>query len=79
MCGENDETKLHENDAAEILRQICQGEHMHATQPKEGKIELIADCDGLFLVDVDRLRAVNGLGEIVIATRSSGFVVKKGG
>ena len=31
---ENDETKLHENDAAEILRQICQGEHMHATQPK---------------------------------------------
>ena len=75
---ENDETKLHENDAAEILRQICQGEHMHATQPKEGKIELIADCDGLFLVDVDRLRAVNGLGEIVIATRSSGFVVKKG-
>ena len=75
---ENDETKLHENEAAEILRDLCQGPHMHATEPKEGKIELIADCDGLFLADIDRLRAVNSLGEMMIATRPSGFVVKKG-
>lgn len=75
---EKDESKLHENDAAEILREICQGPNMHATAPKEGKIELIADCDGLFLADLDRLRAVNSLGEMMIATRSSGFVVKKG-
>lgn len=75
---ENDDTMLHENDAAEILRAICQGEHMHPTGPKEGKIELVADCDGLLLIDLDRLRAVNSLGEMMIATRPSGFVVKKG-
>jgi molybdenum cofactor synthesis domain-containing protein len=75
---ENDETMLHENDAADILRAICQGEHMHATAPKEGKIELVADEDGLLLVDLDGLRAVNSLGEMMIATRPSGFVVKKG-
>lgn len=75
---ENDETRLHENDAADILRQICQGLNMHATEPKEGKIELIADCDGLLLVDVERLRAINALGEMMIATRASGFPVKKG-
>ena len=75
---ENDETKLHENEAAEVLRDLCQGPNMHATEPKEGKIELIADCDGLFLADIDRLRAVNSLGEMMIATRPSGFVVKKG-
>ena len=75
---ENDETMLHENDAAEVLRDICQNENMHATEPKEGKIELIADADGLFLVDLDRLRAINSLGEMMIATRSSGFMVKKG-
>lgn len=51
---------------------------MHATDPKEGKIELIADEDGLLLVDVERLRAVNALGEMMIATRASGFPVKKG-
>ena len=38
---ENDETMLHEDEAAEVLRQICQGEHMRATPPKEGKIELM--------------------------------------
>ncbi len=75
---ECDELSLHENDAAEILRALCQSGHMHASGPKEGKIELIADCDGLFLVDTDRLRAVNSLGELMIATRPSGFVVQKG-
>lgn len=75
---EHDETMLHEDEAADILRQICQGEHMHATGPKEGKIELVADRDGLLLIDLERLRAVNSLGEMMIATRPSGFVVKKG-
>lgn len=75
---ENNETMLHENDAAHILREICQGEHMHASAPKEGKIELIADEDGLLLIDLEHLRAVNSLGEMMIATRASGFLVKKG-
>ena len=75
---EKTEGMLHEDDAADILRQICQGAGMRPTQPKEGKIELIANIDGLFMVDVARLRAINSLGEIVIATRASGFPVKKG-
>ena len=75
---ENNENMLHENDAAEVLREICQGENMHPTEPKEGKIELIADTDGLLLIDLEHLRAVNSLGEMMIATRPSGFVVKKG-
>ncbi|MBR1814227.1 MAG: molybdopterin-binding protein [Lachnospiraceae bacterium] len=75
---ENNENMLHENDAADVLREICQNEHMRATEPKEGKIELIAEEDGLFLADLDKLRAVNALGEMMIATRSVGFMVKKG-
>lgn len=75
---ENDETMLHENDAAEILREICQGENMHATPPKEGKIELVADVDGLLMIDIEHLRAVNSIGEMMIATRNAGFLVKKG-
>ncbi len=75
---ENNENMLHEDEAAEILRDICINEHMHATEPKEGKIELIADTDGLLLIDIDRLRAVNSLPEMMIATRASGFVVKEG-
>ena len=51
---------------------------MHATAPKEGKIELTADEDGLLLADVERLRAVNSLGEMMIASRHGDFPVKKG-
>jgi len=75
---ENDENMLHEDEAAEILRGLCQGQYMHATAPKEGKIELVADVNGLLMVDIERLRKLNCLGEMMIATRMSGFPVKRG-
>lgn len=75
---EHNENMLHENEAAAILRDICMGENMHPTEPKEGKIGLIADCDGVLTVDTERLKAVNSLGEMMIATRHGGFTVKKG-
>ena len=65
---ENDETKLHENDAAEILRGICQGENLSAGEVKEGKIELKATCDGVFHVDAEKLNAINAVDEICVAT-----------
>ena len=74
---ENDETKMHENEAADVLREICQGMNMHPTAVKEGKIELIADCDGLFTIDSKTLKNINSLDEIMIATRRKG-IVKKG-
>lgn len=75
---EKEEGMLHENDAAEILRQICQGEHMHPSNVKEGKIELIADIDGVLKIEREKLRKVNSLGEIMIASRHGDFPVKKG-
>ena len=75
---EKDENILHENEAAEILYGVCKNENMHPTEVKEGKIELIADCDGLFQVDVPRLDAINEIDEIMIATRHTNTPVKKG-
>ena len=75
---EKDENMLHEDEAADILRAICQSGNMHATAPKEGKIELVADIDGLLLIDLEKLRAINALGDMMIAARPSGFMVKKG-
>ena len=74
---EDDETKLHENDAAEILRAICQGDNLTATDVKEGKIELKATCDGVFHVDADKLCALNDFGEICIATVNNKIPVRK--
>ena len=69
---------LHEDEAAERLRALCQGEHMRATAPKEGKIELIAERDGLLRVDVGRLEAVNAIDGLMIATRHGMTPVKRG-
>ena len=66
---ENNENMLHENDAAQILYDICKNDHMRPSEVKEGKIELIAECDGLFQVDSEKLNAVNSLGEMMIAAR----------
>ena len=75
---ENDDSMLHEDEAAEILRDMCMNEGMSASKPKEGKIELTAERGGLFLVDRERLRAVNSFGRMMIATRPGGVAVKAG-
>jgi len=75
---EKTEGMLHENEAAEILYDICKNENIEPSEVKEGKIELIAGIDGLFRVDVDRLDEINELDEIMIATRHTNYPVKKG-
>lgn len=69
---------VHENDAAERLRALCQNQYMEASPVKEGKIELTAARDGLFLVDSARLNAVNALEDVMIATRHGGTAVRRG-
>ena len=75
---EKDEKMLHEDQAASILFNICKGKNMSGSEAKEGKIELIADTDGLFQIDVNTLNKINSLGEMMIATRHNNFPVKKG-
>lgn len=60
---EKDDTILHENEAAQILYEMCKNDHMHPSDVKEGKIELIADCNGLLKVDKEKLKKVNSFGE----------------
>ena len=75
---ENDDSKLHENDAADILREVCMGSNLVATDVKEGKIELKAACDGVFAVNAEVLNEINALGEICIATVNNKIAVRKG-
>lgn len=75
---EKPEGWLHEDEAAERLLALCFGPNMTRSGTKEGKIEVKADCDGLFLVDRDRLRLVNGQDQLMIATRMGNVAVKKG-
>ena len=69
---------LHEDEAAVILRDLCINDNMTASEPKEGKIEIRAAADGLLKINSEKLRAVNGLGEMMIATIHGNFPVKAG-
>lgn len=75
---EKDENMLHENEAAEILYGICHNEHIKPSEVKEGKIEAIATCDGLFKVDTERLIEINSIDQVMIATRHTNLAVKAG-
>lgn len=75
---ENNENMLHENDAALILYDICKNDYMRPSEIKEGKIELIAECDGLLKVDTEKLNRINSLGEMMIASRHGNCPIKKG-
>ncbi|MBQ6359590.1 MAG: molybdopterin-binding protein [Lachnospiraceae bacterium] len=69
---------MHENDAAMVLYGLCVSDHMHPSEIKEGKVELIADIDGLLKVDRRRLDMVNSMGEMMIACRHGNFPVRAG-
>lgn len=75
---ENDETMLHENDAAEILCKLCMGDNLTRGEVKEGKIELRTSIDGVLKIDREKLIKVNSAGEMMIASRHGDFPVKKG-
>ena len=75
---EEQEGMLHENEGAEILRQVCQGAHMYPSEVKEGKIELIASTTGVLKVDSRKLKDVNRQGQIVVASRHGNYLVQEG-
>ena len=69
---------LHEDEAAALLYKAAAGKNIHGTEPKEGKIELIADCDGLLKINRKALMAVNSTPQMMIATIHGDLPVKKG-
>lgn len=75
---ENDESMMHENEAAEVLAKLTKNAYMNQSEVKEGKIELTATTDGLLLVDKQRLFEVNSFGQMMIATRHHHTPIKKG-
>jgi hypothetical protein len=73
----NDE--VHEDDAAYALANALMGGGVKIeSEPKEGKINIIADRDGLLKVNKNALARFNMLGNVMCATLHNNTVVKKG-
>ena len=71
--------EMHENDAAYAIAKAIMGDGVAIKgEPKEGKISIVAERDGLLKIDRDALLEFNMLGEVMAATLHSNTVVKKG-
>ncbi len=74
-----DEDEIHENEAASILAGALAGEGIvWKDDPREGKIQMLADRDGLLKVDADVLADFNMVEEVMCATLHNNTIVKKG-
>ncbi len=73
------EDEMHENDAAHAVARALAGPGVRPEgEPVEGKINLVAERDGLLEVRRDALLEFNMLGEVMCATLHSNSVVRKG-
>ncbi len=68
---------VHENDAARRIVKACAGQGLAFSEPKEGRINMLAAYTGLLHIDVAMLNKVNSIGEITIATLHSLQMVQK--
>ncbi len=74
-----EDDEIHEDQAASILADALAGEGiLWKDEPREGKIKLLAERDGLFKVNTAALAAFNMVDEVMCATLHSHTLVKKG-
>lgn len=75
---EEEDAMIHEEDAARLFAEASRKENLSYGAPSEGKIDLIAEVDGLFTVDVERLFAFNACENVMMATKRTNTLVRKG-
>ena len=78
VMEEGDYELIHEETVAEELYRFCEHPSLSPTPVQQGKIEAIANHDGVLTVDVEALHAINGIGDLTIVTRFHGTPVKEG-
>ena len=59
---------VHEDDAAKRIADAVKGKGLYLSSPKEGKIELSAEHDGLLKINVQGLYELNRISEMMMAT-----------
>lgn len=64
-----DAADVHEDEAAQLIAAALSGAHVSPAEPFTGRVNLYAACEGLALINEERLRAINRLDErLTIAT-----------
>lgn len=69
---------IHESDGATIMLKSSVGKNILNTDVKEGKIDLIAECDGIVRIKKEALFELNMLDNICYSTIHGNRIVRKG-
>lgn len=70
---------IHENEAAETFGRIMSGSGIVVEgAPKEGKVTLRAEHDGLLVTDLEMMNRFNFVPDVMVAARKSCTLVKEG-
>lgn len=69
---------LHENDAAMRIARAAAGSGINLTEPKEGKVSLVANRMGLLKINTKALYKINEMEEVMFATLHTNQIVYEG-
>jgi molybdenum cofactor synthesis domain-containing protein len=72
-----DENHVHEDDAAIRIAKAAVGKNLSVTDPVEGKVNLVALCNGLLTINIDALKEINTIEQVVFATLHTHQTVSK--
>ena len=70
--------RVHEDEAARRIATASDGPGLRLTDPREGRVNLIAETRGLLKIDTDALFRLNRLGQIAFATIHANRPVNSG-
>lgn len=72
------EGMIHENEAALRIAGAIKKAGLTLTEPNQGKVSLVAECDGLLSINLDALADINSIDQVAVATLHHSYPVKQG-
>lgn len=75
---ELDENEVHEDEAGVRLGEALKGNCIYTAAPRESRVNLFAECDGVLKINEEAVEKLNDLPFVIVSTLPNNFPVKKG-
>lgn len=76
-AGDVEKGMIHENEAALRMGNMCENNHLVHTDVSEGRVDIVAQIDGLLKVNLEKLYEINSVDSFMISTIHNNSQVRK--
>lgn len=76
-AGDIEDGMVHENDAAITMGKMCESDYLVHTDVSEGRVDIVAQIDGVLKVNVEKLYEINAVENFMISTIHNNSEVRK--